>query len=326
MPSTDTTTVTSPTTPSQCKKTSPRSRVSPTPPTGQPRRRGLRIVVASYGRAQLDFVTQVLTAHGHTVIAQTMSRSMRPNSPLDPDMASAVKDVAGTCPAIIDLMLPASAEALSEAMAGYRPDLLIVYGFNWRLPAATRDLPYLGTLNIHGSLLPSWRGPAPVPQAILAGETDLGLSIHRMNEHIDAGPVLAQSRGITIPWRVLPADVWHATQPVLARLLPHALHQLIDGAPGQEQDEAQATWAPMPTLKDDCFTISTWHAPRAELHRRIRLAGFLNHGLGPIVELDGKLVRATASSLDPAPGPAQVQCADGPLWLTDIQQIPDHRQ
>ncbi|MBT0769438.1 hypothetical protein KIH74_10940 [Kineosporia sp. J2-2] len=279
---------------------------------------GLRVVLASYGVPQFRFLSDLLAGLGHEVVAFTMSRSMRPNSPPDPQMRPAVTDLAASVPGGTDLLFPANADSLQPLLSGYRPDLFLVFGFNWRLPRAVFDLPRLGTVNIHTALLPQWRGPSPVPWAIRSGETSLGLTLHRVDERPDGGPVLAASRGIEVPDRVVPDDVWEATRPVLARLLPIALQRLAAGDPGDEQDESLASYAGFPT--PDWFSI-TWDAPREEVHHRIRAAAFLGGGRGPVAQVAGRPVRVNASSTQPAPG-LRVECADGPLWLVDTEDPP----
>lgn len=78
-----------------------------------------------------------------------------------------------------------------ERLRSLAPDLLIVAAYGQILPRAVLDVPRLGALNVHASLLPRWRGAAPVARAILAGDTETGVSIMKMDEQLDHGPVLA---------------------------------------------------------------------------------------------------------------------------------------
>jgi methionyl-tRNA formyltransferase len=79
-------------------------------------------------------------------------------------------------------------------LASWRPDVLVVVAYGLILPQAALDLPRLGCLNIHASLLPRWRGAAPVQRAILAGDRETGVSIMRMEAGLDTGPVLLERR------------------------------------------------------------------------------------------------------------------------------------
>ena len=76
----------------------------------------------------------------------------------------------------------------------WSPDLLVVVAYGLILPQAVLDRPRLGCLNIHGSLLPRWRGAAPIQRAILAGDTETGVSIMQMDAGLDTGPVLLERR------------------------------------------------------------------------------------------------------------------------------------
>lgn len=85
-------------------------------------------------------------------------------------------------------------EGFAESVRALEPDLSVVVAYGHILPRALVDLPPLGTLNIHASLLPRWRGAAPIQAAILAGDAETGVSIMRMVPALDAGPVLLQAR------------------------------------------------------------------------------------------------------------------------------------
>jgi methionyl-tRNA formyltransferase len=85
-------------------------------------------------------------------------------------------------------------EAFIAAVREFAPDLSVVVAYGHILPKALIDLPPLGTLNIHASLLPRWRGAAPIQAAILAGDTETGVSIMRMVPALDAGPVVLQAK------------------------------------------------------------------------------------------------------------------------------------
>lgn len=85
-------------------------------------------------------------------------------------------------------------EAFIAAVRELAPDLSVVVAYGHILPKVLVDLPPLGTLNIHASLLPRWRGAAPIQAAILAGDTETGVSIMRMVPALDAGPVILQAR------------------------------------------------------------------------------------------------------------------------------------
>ena len=80
------------------------------------------------------------------------------------------------------------------AVHGWSPDLIVVVAYGLILPLAVLTLPRMGCLNIHGSLLPRWRGAAPIHRAVLAGDTETGVSIMQLEEGLDTGPVLLERR------------------------------------------------------------------------------------------------------------------------------------
>ena len=135
-------------------------------------------------------------------------------------------------------------EDFLQALRDLTPDVSIVIAYGELLPRAAIDLPRLGTLNIHASLLPRWRGAAPIQAAILAGDAETGVSAMRMVEQLDAGPVLLQA-----PTPILDDETAGELQlrlselAALAAIETLALVSLGD-APEHAQDESLVTYAP----------------------------------------------------------------------------------
>lgn len=92
----------------------------------------------------------------------------------------------------ISLAQPQRISALSSQLSALKPDLIIVAGYGQILPKEILEIPKYGCLNIHPSLLPKYRGPSPIPSAILAGEKETGISIIKITPRMDGGPILAQ--------------------------------------------------------------------------------------------------------------------------------------
>lgn len=272
---------------------------------------GLRVVIASYGPGQFRFLNETLTALGHTSVAYLASRSMRQRTAAEPDLVDAVKTIIADLPAGTDLLLPGSVTSLAGLLGVYQPDVLLVFGFNWRLPRDVLEMPVLGTLNVHPSALPKYRGPSPVLWAIRNGDPYLGLTVHRMTERIDAGSVLAQIDDLPIPDQVSSGDIWQLQQAALPRLLEVALDRLVRGDPGTPQDEEQATYAGFPP--PDWYTV-TWQGSRVALRNQIRLLRYLKRGAGPVAELQGRTIQVQDTSLTDNGG-IRLECADGPLWV-----------
>lgn len=146
-------------------------------------------------------------------------------------------------------------------------DVLVVAAYGLLLPKPILETPPLGCINVHPSLLPRWRGAAPIPRAILAGDRETGISIMRMNERLDAGPVLYTAR-----CDIHPDDTAQSLHDRLAKLgadaLLRALAQVQAGtAQARPQDETQATYAPRIHKAE---ALLDWRRPSHELERQVR--------------------------------------------------------
>ena len=157
-------------------------------------------------------------------------------------------------------------EAVAQ-IAGWQPDVVVVAAFGQILRPPVLALPACGCLNVHASLLPCYRGAAPIPAAILAGEPVSGVTLMVMDEGLDTGPILAQ-----VEWPLAPDETTATLTSSLARLgarlvvqmLPRWLAGVIRPQP---QDESQATWS-RPLTKED--GLLDWSQPAALLDRRVR--------------------------------------------------------
>lgn len=134
-------------------------------------------------------------------------------------------------------------EEFEAALRSLEPDISVVVAYGHLLPQSVIDLPPLGTLNIHASLLPRWRGAAPIQAAILAGDTETGISIMRMVKRMDAGNVLLQ-----VPTPILDDETFGELQLRLSELGALAMVEaltLLSLGPTAEvvQDEARVTFA-----------------------------------------------------------------------------------
>jgi methionyl-tRNA formyltransferase len=137
---------------------------------------------------------RALTDEGHDVIAvvtQPDRPQGRSRSTLVPSPVKALAQSEGI--PVLQPEKPRGEEFLS-ALRALEPDLSVVVAYGHILPKAVIDLPRLGTLNIHASLLPRWRGAAPIQAAMLAGDAETGVSIMRLVPELDAGPVLFEER------------------------------------------------------------------------------------------------------------------------------------
>jgi methionyl-tRNA formyltransferase len=154
-----------------------------------------------------------------------------------------------------------------QQLRQWAPELIVVAAFGQILRQEMLELPKFGCVNVHASLLPRWRGSAPIQAAILAGDAWTGVTIMRMEAGVDTGPILSQ-RGMP----VMPEYTAGFLSQELAALGAELLVETLPGYLGgelipQSQNEASATYAPMLKKEDGLLDFSR---PAAELARRVR--------------------------------------------------------
>jgi methionyl-tRNA formyltransferase len=154
-----------------------------------------------------------------------------------------------------------------HALAGWKPDLIAVAAFGRILPPVILSLPLLGCINVHGSILPKYRGAAPIQWAIINGETETGITTMLMDEGMDTGAILLQE---TIP--ITPDDTVGTLSPRLAELGGNLLVETVTRLKAgtlipRPQDSSRATLAPLLKKEDG---IIDWALPATALANRIR--------------------------------------------------------
>lgn len=156
-------------------------------------------------------------------------------------------------------------ESLST-LQSLQADLMIVAAYGLLLPSAVLTIPKLGCINIHASLLPRWRGAAPIQRAILAGDSETGITLMQMDAGLDTGNMLAR---VSVPIQqnqtaaALHDELMEAGADLLMRCLPEIEQQVL--VP-QKQDETQACYAPK--LKKEEARID-WNKPAEQLLREV---------------------------------------------------------
>lgn len=157
-------------------------------------------------------------------------------------------------------------EAL-EHLAALHPDAMVVVGYGQIIPQAVIDLAPLGILNVHASLLPKYRGAAPIQWAIARGETRTGVTIMRIDAGLDTGDILLMREVEIGPDETAP-ELSARLAPLGADLLVEALEGLAAGAiKPRKQDDSQATYAPILKKEDGVIDFSR---PAREIHDRVR--------------------------------------------------------
>ena len=218
--------------------------------------------------------------------------------------------------------------AAQAELAALKPDLLVVVAYGLILPQVVLDIPRLGCINSHASLLPRWRGAAPIQRAIQAGNAESGVTVMQMEAGLDTGPMLLK---VSTP--ISADDTGGSLHDRLAELGPPAVLQAIDGLAagslrGEVQDDSLATYAHK-LNKDEA--LLDWSRPAVELERLIRA-----FNPWPICHssLNGAPLKVLAAQLVTEPGAGRgapgeilaaskggltVACADGALRLTRLQ-------
>ena len=216
-----------------------------------------------------------------------------------------------------------------EALKQWQPDLQVVVAFRM-LPEQIWSFPPMGTLNVHGSLLPQYRGAAPINWAIINGEKETGVTTFQLQHAIDTGAILLQDR-IPIAPNNTAGEIHDTMMEVGAQLLVKTLHGLFDNsikAVPQEKVIGNIALQHAPKIfTKDCEI--DWEKPCASIHNLIRgLAPFP----GAITKIDGKIVKLFLTQMiegtpTEIPGSfvtdgktyAKIACKDGYIGLSDIQ-------
>ena len=152
-----------------------------------------------------------------------------------------------------------------EKIRRLQPDMLVVVAYGQIIPPSLLAIPKHGAVNVHASLLPRHRGAAPVAHAILAGDQETGVTIMRMDEQLDHGPIMA-TRATQIGMDEDAAALTARLAVIGAELLVETLEQ-IDEIKEVEQEHAQATVAPRLSREDGEID---WNVGAAEIDRRVR--------------------------------------------------------
>jgi methionyl-tRNA formyltransferase len=218
-----------------------------------------------------------------------------------------------------------SATEAQQELAALKPDLMVVVAYGLILPQAVLDLPRRGCVNLHASLLPRWRGAAPIQRAILAGDRQSGVCLMQMEAGLDSGPVLAEVRT-----EITDEDSGGTLHDRLSRLAADLLARHLDDLERgvlepMVQDESLVTYA---SKLDKSEANIDWQQDAAQLERRVRA---FNPWPVAQAKYQGQVLRVwSAKAIDGAAGTPgsvvaagkqgiDVVCGKGCLRLLTIQ-------
>ena len=217
------------------------------------------------------------------------------------------------------------ADVLAE-LSALEPDIMVVAAYGLILPQAALDIPRAGCLNVHASLLPRWRGAAPIQAAILAGDARTGVCLMKMEAGLDTGPVYA-SEGLNIDSRETAATLHDrlagAGGALLVRYLDDVIHGALVGTP--QQDDLATYAAKIKTADAELC----WPQTADKLARKVRA---YNAVPGAWFMLGGERIKCWAASalvgVDAPPGTVlsssaagiDVACGEGVLRLESVQR------
>lgn len=214
--------------------------------------------------------------------------------------------------------------AAQAELAALQPDLMVVVAYGLILPQAVLDTPRLGCINSHASLLPRWRGAAPIQRAVEAGDAESGVTVMQMEAGLDTGPTLLK---VTTP--ISAEDTGGTLHDRLAELGARAIVEAVDGLEagtlrGEAQDDALACYAHK--LSKDEARLD-WSRPAVDLERQIRALHpwpICHSGLsGEAVKVHAAQLAdgsgAPGTILDAGKDGLRVACGQGALLLTRLQ-------
>jgi methionyl-tRNA formyltransferase len=274
-----------------------------------------RVVILSMVPPAVHGIVQGLKALGHDPVALVTPRPRHERAARE-----RFRELVDGAPAELDVVVVPSKDRLPRILRAYEPDLCVCLGYPWLLQKEVLEIPRIGILNSHPSILPKYRGPFPFAWAIRNGDTEIGQTLHLMDERFDTGPILAQ-RTLPIGEDEYLTDFLPRFGESSSQLFVEALTRLARGDRGDPQSDEGASWA---GEFEEEYVYVDWSKGRREIHKQVRawaMAFTRNGPRGAIAEVEGEQVRILRASLEPVDGAREVQAGDGPIWIVETEPV-----
>jgi methionyl-tRNA formyltransferase len=260
---------------------------------------GMRIVFIGTGEIGVPTLRALLTSeHELAGIVTQPDKPVGREQQIEPPPIK--RAVTATKTALLQPVKIKDPQAIEEIRT-LKPDVIVVVAYGQILPRDVLEIPKNACLNLHASLLPRWRGAAPIQAAIAAGDREAGITVMYMDEGLDTGDILLQRKS-----EIQPDDTGGSLHDRLGRIAPDALLESLRmlataTAPRMPQDNTLATYAPK--LKREHGKID-WSEPAQAIERKIRA---FNPWPGAFMEINGRNVKIfSASVVDDSGKPGEI--------------------
>jgi len=272
------------------------------------------VAILSVSPEIADLTAATIRRLGHEPVAAVAPRRKKP-VPGFPSL-DAVGELKETA-----VVVAPDKESVESILKSLDPDVVVTWAFPWRIPPEALAVPRLGAINYHPSLLPRHRGPNPLAWTIRSGDSDYGLTWHRMEAEFDSGAILAQ-RSTPVLLEDSHAEVLPRILSLGLRMLRGVFEKVLEEERGEPQSKEGVTEAP--PFGVDYATID-WSRPARAVHDQVRAWSFTpgtGSAEGPFGDLNGRRVKVKRTTLtEPGPDGIRVDCGDGPLWVIESEPV-----
>ncbi len=282
----------------------------------------MRVVFIGTGEIGLPTLRWLQASEQHSLVGVVT----QPDKPVGRDQHIEAPPIkAGLTSGSIPLLQPARIKQAVEEIKQLEPDVIVVMAYGQILPRAILEIPRVACLNLHASLLPKYRGAAPIQAAILSGDSETGITVMYMDEGLDTGDILLQSK-IAISPNETGGSLHDRLAEIASASLRDALAQLASGsAPRIPQDSSAATYASKLEREDG---LIDWRESAEKIERKIRAFDRWPGTYANLRDANNQLRKlkilsaAIVPSSNLAPGMINgmtIGAADGALLLKEVQ-------